>query len=307
MKKVVVILPTYNGEKYLEELLDSIYNQSYPNIEIITRDDCSTDKTGSIILKYSKKKIKGRKITIIDNENKILKCPDCFIKLLEVAPVADYYCFCDQDDVWLPNKIEDAVKEIEKKSYKEPTLHFGSYDFCTFDLKFLYKSPSLKNESSLYQVAYDYWPLGFNITFNRALYDKVMKKRPKKIYYHDCWFAQVAAGVGNFICSNESTVKYRRQEGAVTYFNRNTLSLYLCRIKRFFTNDKKELLKLKRILKEYYKLYKKDLNNEDKNLLDILTNDNIKNYFKRIFFPKKLRQKIVDEIGLRLLFVLGML
>lgn len=130
MKKVVIILPTYNGGKYLKELLDSLYQQTYNNIEIYTRDDGSKDDTVKIIKEYSNKKVKGKKMIIIPNENKSLGCPECFIELLKLANDGDYYCFCDQDDVWLPNKIEDAVKKIEEFPSDEATLHFGAYEFC---------------------------------------------------------------------------------------------------------------------------------------------------------------------------------
>ena len=153
---------------------------------------------------------------------------------------------------------------------------------------------------------YDYWPLGFNISFNKELYDVVFKNRPEHIYYHDCWFAQVALGVGKFLYSDNSTVKYRRQENAVTYSNHSKFSLFAWRLKRFFgKND--NLINLKKILKEYKILFDEFLTNEDKKTLEIFTNDTISNYFKRIFYPHRLRLKLIDEIGLRILFVIGKL
>lgn len=304
MKKVIIILPTYNGEKYLKELLDSLYNQTYPLIEIYTRDDGSTDNTVEIIKEYAKKKVKGRKIIIIPNGNESLKCPDCFTKLLEIAKGGDYYCFCDQDDVWLPHKIEEAVNKIDENDADIPTLHFGAYDYYTSDLKFIRHSPNIPRNVKLRNLIYDYWPLGFNITFNKALYDVIFKYHPKKIYYHDCWPAQVAVGVGSFIYSENPSVKYRRQEGAVTYSNRNSLSLLVWRLKRFFGSNSDNLKQLKKILIEYRKIFEDQLSIEDKKMLHIFTVDTFSNYFKRIFYPHRLRVKLTDEIGLRMLFVL---
>lgn len=307
MEKVIVILPTYNGEKYLKELLDSLYNQTYPNIEIYTRDDCSTDNTINIIKEYAKKRIKGRKLTIIENYGEKWKCPDCFIKLLKIAKDGDYYCFCDQDDVWLPNKITDAVNKIKKVNNKIPTLHFGAYDFYTSDLKFMSHSVKIKKNMKLRNVIYDYWPLGFNITFNKAMYNKIFNNMPNHIYYHDCWFCQVALGVGKFIYSSDSTVKYRRQEGAVTYSNHSKLSLLCWRIKNFFGNNSNNLIRLKKILIEYKEIFSAELNSDDLKMLNIFTEDNIINYFKKIFYPHRLRLKLSEEIGLRILFVIGKL
>lgn len=131
-----------------------------------------------------------------------------------------------------------------------------------------------------------------------------MKNSPSKIYYHDCWMAQVASGVGNFIYSKEPTVKYRRQEGAVTYSNHSKISLFLWRIKRFFGSNSQNLRQLKIILKEYLDLFDQYLNEEDKKMLYIFTEDNFSNYFRRIFYPHRLRLKITDEIALRILFIL---
>lgn len=307
MKKAIIILATYNGEKYLKELLDSLYNQTYPLIEIYTRDDGSTDKTTEIIKKYAKKKVKGRKITIIPNGGKSLKCPDCFIKLLEQAKNGDYYFFCDQDDVWLKDKISNAIEKMEKIDSNIPTLHFGAYDNCTANLKFMSHSPKLPKEIKLRNVIYDYWPLGFNIGFNKSLYDFIFNNMPEHIYYHDCWFAQVACGVGKFIYSEEVSVLYRRQENAVTYSNHNKLTLLLWRIKRFFGNNKDNLTQLKKILIEYKKLYKDKISDEDLKMLNIFTEDTLKNYFKRLFYPHRLRLKWSEEIALRFLFIFRML
>ena len=266
-------------------------------------DDGSSDNTVEIIKNYAKKKVKGRKITIVPNGGKSLKCPDCFTKLLEIAGDGDYYCYCDQDDVWLPNKIEAAVKAIEQYDSNEPTLHFGAYDYYTSDLKFMNHSPKIPANVSLRNILYDYWPLGFNITFNKALYDVVFNNLPKRIYYHDCFVAQVAAGVGNFIYSSTPSVKYRRQEQAVTYSNHSKFSLFVWRIKRFFGSNNDNLIQLKKILEEYFVIFDEYLSEYDKKILNIFTVDNTKNYFRRIFFPHRLRLKLIDEIGLRLLFV----
>ena len=116
--------------------------------------------------------------------------------------------------------------------------------------------------------------------------------------------AQVAAAVGKFICSNVATVKYRRQEEAVTYSNLSKFSLFLWRVKRFFGENSQNLIQLKMILKEYASLFEKYLSDKDKKMLTIFTEDYFKNYFKRIFYPYRLRLKLIDELALRVLFIL---
>lgn len=307
MKKAVVILPTYNGEAYLKELLDSIYDQTYPLIEIYTRDDGSTDNTCEIIRNYAKRKQKGRKLIIIPNGGENWKCPDCFTKLLKLAKDGDYYFYCDQDDYWYPQKIEEAISKMDKMDDKIPTAHFGAYYFCDNKLKIIRKSPKLPNKISLRNVIYDYFPLGFNISFNKALYNAIFTYEPRHIYYHDCWVIQVALGIGNFIYDDKPSVKYRRQEGAVTYSNHSKLSLLRWRIKRFLANDNDNLINLRKILEEYRDIFKEKLSEKDKKMLDVFTKNNLCNYFRRIFYPHRLRLKMTEEIGLRILFLLGKL
>lgn len=307
MKKAVIILPTYNGEKYLRELLDSLFNQTYPLIEIYTRDDGSNDDTVKIIKEYSKKKVKGRKITIIPNKGKNLGCPDCFIELLKKAEGGDYYCFCDQDDVWLPEKIEKAIEKIESESSEDiPTLHYGGYYFCDENLKILHKSHDYLKNVKLRNIIYEGWTFGFNIIFNKALYETIFDNMPKHIYYHDTWPTEVALGVGKFLTSNEPSVKYRRQENAVTYHNRKWFTHLTWRIKMWFGNND-NLITLKNILIEYKQIFGDRLSEEDKKMLDIFTIDNFANYFKKIFYPHRLRTKLIEEIALRSIFIIGKL
>ena len=103
-KEVVILISTYNGEKYLAEQLDSLLNQTYQNIKIFIRDDGSKDKTIDIIKEYQKK---SEKIFLTEGKN--IGFINSFFELLKLSNNADYYAYCDQDDVWMEDKIERAV------------------------------------------------------------------------------------------------------------------------------------------------------------------------------------------------------
>ena len=95
----MILLSTYNGEKYLKEQLDSIFSQSYKNFEIITRDDGSNDETINILKSYN--------IKILDTD-KNLGAKLSFSTLLNYSVKntdADYFMFCDQDDIWKNDMI----------------------------------------------------------------------------------------------------------------------------------------------------------------------------------------------------------
>lgn len=110
MKKVSVIIPVYNSEKYILECMNSVINQTYKNLEIIVIDDKSTDNSINII-----KSIKDKRIRIIQLE-KNSGAAIARNKGIEVA-TGDYICFLDSDDYWFNRKIEKQLNFIKNKAF----------------------------------------------------------------------------------------------------------------------------------------------------------------------------------------------
>lgn len=104
---VSIVLATHNGEKYLKEQLDSLINQTYPALEIIVVDDCSTDATVDIIKLYRQK---YGHIKFYQNEA-VLGPVKNFEKGM-VLSAGEYISLCDQDDVWMPEKIKKIMDII---------------------------------------------------------------------------------------------------------------------------------------------------------------------------------------------------
>ena len=100
MNKVQVLMSTYNGEKYIRQQLDSIMNQTYANVSILVRDDGSSDKTVEILREYESR-YGGRISILLENNRGVVHSK--FILLHHSDSSASYYCFCDQDDIWLPD------------------------------------------------------------------------------------------------------------------------------------------------------------------------------------------------------------
>lgn len=106
MPVVAVLMSTYNGEKYLEEQIDSILKQKNVEVHLVVRDDGSTDSTTAILSKYQ------RMGCLEWRQGENVGYTESFMKLCVHAPKADYYAFADQDDVWLSDKLENALKEL---------------------------------------------------------------------------------------------------------------------------------------------------------------------------------------------------
>ena len=115
-KTVAVVMCTYNGEKFLREQLDSILRQTYPISEIIVQDDCSTDSTVAILRSYA---ARDGRVRVIVNEHNLGFNRNFRSAVMKAT--ADFVAISDQDDVWMPDKIERQVEAI------------GQYNICYSD------------------------------------------------------------------------------------------------------------------------------------------------------------------------------
>ena len=127
-----VLLATYNGEKYLESQIDSILNQTYKNIKLIISDDCSKDGTRKILETY---KNKDPRIEIHLQEQNLGYIRNFEYLLKQVKN--KYYMLSDQDDVWLPEKIETSLNKLKQT---EADLVFGDLQIVDQDLNTIHPS-----------------------------------------------------------------------------------------------------------------------------------------------------------------------
>ena len=108
MKKVLVLMSTYNGEKYLGQQIESILAQEKVDVHLMIRDDGSTDNTRNVLKRYEN----NDRITIKYGKNTGVGVS--FLKLLYVNMDADYYAFSDQDDVWKKDKLIAGIRKLEE-------------------------------------------------------------------------------------------------------------------------------------------------------------------------------------------------
>lgn len=103
-----ILMATYNGEAFVEEQVRSIINQSYPDWRLLVHDDGSNDGTWAILQQLSQE---DSRIVLIEDHAHGLGVARHFIHLLQYTE-APYYMFCDQDDIWLPDKVEKMYHAI---------------------------------------------------------------------------------------------------------------------------------------------------------------------------------------------------
>lgn len=211
MKKVVVLMSTYNGEKYIETQIQSILKQVDVDIELLVRDDGSTDNTKVILEKYKQE----GKLQWYTGEN--LRPAKSFMDLIKNAPHSDYYAFADQDDYWKPEKLSRAVNILETYDSKKPGLYYGNTLLVDKDLKPLAtqtidRGPFIQiNQAVISSNA-----TGCTMCFNKALLEMIQKYEPTYQIMHDGWIHKVCIAIGgNLYFDKKPYILYRQHENNV--------------------------------------------------------------------------------------------
>lgn len=305
MPMVAVLMSSYNGEKYIEEQLESILNQTYQNLVIYVRDDGSSDNTRAILEIYQKQ----GKIVLIKGENQ--GYISSFFTLLTLCESADYYAWCDQDDIWVPKKIERAVEWLErdreenKNEQIKPVLYFSGYDY--YDNKMNYQKEGLKYRvgPSFANALMDCIALGFNSVFNDCARNYIIQNIPEHCCGHDWWTYMVCSAFGRVLYDEGfSSVKYRRLENSVSPGGKNFIEMQIWRFKKFFVND--YFLKIRKQLFEFSELYCEQLSAENQKIMKLFIPKKftLAKVLKKGFYPIRFRQTYIEEIMVRILFLI---
>jgi glycosyltransferase involved in cell wall biosynthesis len=216
--KIDVLLATFNGSRYVGELIDSIQCQSFDRWKLIVRDDCSSDTTLDIIRRYQRHS-KGQIKIISDDKEKLGACQN-FNRLLQHS-ASDYVMFCDQDDVWKKDKIKltfDVLKKEEALHGKEiPILVHTDLEVTDAQLNLISNSfwryqhlaPDLGSAFS--RLLMQNVVTGSTVLLNRAARE-IALPIPQEAIMHDWWFALVVSAFGKIQHFSQATVAYRQHE-----------------------------------------------------------------------------------------------
>jgi len=216
-KKVLILMATYNGSRYLKQQITSIQNQEYDQWELLIRDDDSCDKTQPLLEEVVREEPRVK--LIYDGLGRLGPAGN-FGVLMQSAyrAEADYIMFSDQDDVWQPNKISDQMalmENLEKSSPGIPILVHS--DLIVTDEKLQKIHPSLMAYQGIQHVKHvslqcllvQNFVTGCTCLANRALIE-IALPIPKDAIVHDWWLALCAAASGRIAFLPKATVLYRQ-------------------------------------------------------------------------------------------------
>lgn len=210
MKKIEILMSTYNGEAYVEEQIKSINENNTDDLEIelLVRDDGSSDRTIEIIEQL--KKEMDISICLICGEN--LGVSKSFLKLFESAQEADLYFLCDQDDVWDKNKIKTIINTIPIH-FTTPQLYISGYFLTDARLNVLKECKFAKEtKNSLLQILFANMVPGCTMAFNSLLLQELKRDIPENVPMHDIYILATAYCCGE-ISYIEQPLIYYRQHG----------------------------------------------------------------------------------------------
>jgi glycosyltransferase involved in cell wall biosynthesis len=235
-KKVGVILSTYNGDRFITQLLDSLCAQDYPAISLYIRDDGSRDKTIDLIKNYDKS------MDIHFEAGDHVGVVDSFFQLLSKVsrlPDIDYIAFCDQDDIWKTDKIQRAVTAIGNNE-SGPALYFSDYEIVNAEFEFINGSrsePLGAGVTGCFEnaIVQNIVP-GFTAVINREAAVMISENLPcsDKIIMHDWWVYLVVSAFGKVVSDSTPTAFYRRHgnntmdvKSSIPMFWKNRIKRYL--------------------------------------------------------------------------------
>ena len=293
---VGVLMSTYNGEKYIREQLDSIFEQEDVDVKLFVRDDGSSDRTKNILREYA---ATHNLVDLSDGER--VGPGESFMRLLCKAIErieVQYLAFADQDDIWLKNKLSVAIKKIELCKEKDAVLYSSN--------QFLYvngvnkgkrhadrQSVDLINHMTKNTIA------GCTFVLNRdmaTLITDAEKPDSRVIKYrlHDAWIMLIAIVCGHVIYDENAYMFYRIHEDNVVGIKTESLAKRLSKLARFV--KKRDDANIRMITaQEMLRLYP-HMNEKNKQIVRLFANyqNSMRDKF-RLAFDKDIRKGCVEN------------
>ncbi|MCC2037917.1 glycosyltransferase family 2 protein, partial [Raoultella ornithinolytica] len=275
MKKIEVLLATYNGEKFVREQIYSVLNNfdkiSGYECKILVSDDKSTDKTVQIIKSLQEQE---PRILFLDGEKKG-GVRSNFYYLLEHAD-ADYVFFCDQDDLWLPDKISVFLERFksEEVSYNGPILVHS--DLCVADANLspinvsMFDYQKINKNPSFVELIVSNSVTGCVMACNRELIEGVKKSQIQNSIMHDWYIGLYASAFGRILFIEKSFILYRQhggnQVGAKSFLIKDIFNLKGLRGK--VKNASDSVIKTKKQAELFFSDFNEKLDKANKDILN---------------------------------------
>lgn len=264
----LVLLSTYNGEKYIADQLNSILSQkNVRDLKILIRDDGSRDRTTSIIEDYRKN---YNNIILIKGQN--VGCEESFNLLASYANKncpADYYAFCDQDDVWKPDKLQTAIEILKTYDSQKPNLYFSNLTLVDSNLRPLCEMYNVDEAIDVKKMTFiQLFIFACTSVFNKTALQYYCIPE-KNICNHDHWIFVICALLGNVHYDSSSHILYRQHSNNASGEKEQGYRLQLLRFQRLIKGKIQGHI-FENLASQFADCFNQDIETEDKDLIYLL-------------------------------------
>ncbi len=212
---VNILLATYQGEAYLAQQLESLRTQSYTNWRLYVSDDGSTDGTERIVAEFARRS--SQTVRFFSGPAKgVTHNFFHLMNMVETCNSSDLYAFCDQDDVWMPDKLANAVAHyaVQTLEVSQPYLYCSRTRIVSSQLVELGLTPVPRKPLGFGNALLQNVASGNTMVFNAALLKIMRNIDPKDSVLHDWTAYQAVTGCGGVVHFSEQPSLFYRQHGA---------------------------------------------------------------------------------------------
>lgn len=211
---ISVALAVYNGERFLQQQLESLENQTLKPRELVVVDDCSSDASIKIIdnfpSTFEKKIYRNEK-----NEGVIRS-----FRKATASTTGKYIALCDQDDIWLPNKLQLSLQKIKECDENKASIVFTDLKVIDDEGKVINPSywklrSTVPDKFTLADILFGNIITGCTTFFNQRMKEEFLKM-PDEVMMHDHWLALIAYSFGNYAFIDQPTILFRSHNTNVT-------------------------------------------------------------------------------------------
>ncbi|HFI2472939.1 TPA: glycosyltransferase family 2 protein [Streptococcus suis] len=207
--KVNILMSTYNGQQFLAEQIRSIQEQTFSDWTLLIRDDGSSDQTKDLLQDFARQDSRIRLIDVEEQNN--LGVIKSFHRLVQYEK-ADYYFFSDQDDVWLPDKLEVSLREAQSYPADQPIMVYMDLTVVNQDLQVMtesmIRSQSHHANTELVQELTENTVTGGVAMINHTLAE--LWSETEDILMHDWYLALLASALGKLVFIDKPGELYRQ-------------------------------------------------------------------------------------------------
>ena len=292
---VDILMATYNGEAFVEEQVQSIINQTYREWRLLVHDDGSTDKTMEILHRLAKE---DERVVVIEDGVQRLGVARNFIHLVKQSAAA-YCMFCDQDDVWLPHKVEKMVHAIEQYNQGIPQVVYTNAFLWSPDRGIISDKNTLTYPTTLRQTLFLNTGIqGAATIFNRSMCEVI--EQPLSYYaMHDHVLLLAGICFGEVHYLHESLMYYRQHEHNVTG---NAPGSIAKKIALMWENREVRLVNREHYegLKAFYERFEAQMKGDDKQVIEVFLAMPTRQRIARMRCVMEYRFKLFDSVTLLL-------